>query len=208
MTNEYTTKDSGKRIDFATGSRRDLEDGKPRFDLIGKAGLLALASFIEQGEDKMADRLMRACFRMAMGDYDNSDGELDDFVALADLLERGAVKYGERNWELGQPTSRSFSSLLRHLMQWADGDDEEDHRAAVLFNMMSVIHVERLVATGELPPSLLDHPRYRKAGLRYVQALPDNHIAKKSLLNHHALGGFLVLCHGVCYILDADAFDQ
>lgn len=208
MTNEYTTKDSGKRVDFTTGSRRDLEEGKPRFDLIGNAGLLALATFIEQGEDQMADKLMRACFRMAMGDFDNSDGELDDWIALADLLERGAVKYGERNWELGQPTSRSFSSLLRHLMQWADGDDEEDHRAAVLFNMMSVIHVERLVLSGDLPATLLDHPRYRKAGKRYIESLPDDHVAKKSLLNHISYGGFVVYSQGVCHILDADAFDN
>lgn len=110
----YITLDSGSRVDFVTGSRRDVSAGKPRYDLIGR-------------------HMLRR---------------------LAELMARGAEKYGERNWELGQPTARSFESLLRHAYQFVDGDELEDHLAAVIFNAMSLIHVLEEIKLGHLPPEL------------------------------------------------------
>ena len=40
---------------------------------------------------------------------------------LAKHLELGADKYGDRNWELGQPLSRYLDSALRHLFQVLEG---------------------------------------------------------------------------------------
>lgn len=80
---------------------------------------------------------------------------------LAALLERGAAHYGERNWEKGQETSRTIASLWRHLLQYVEGAaDGEDHLAAIVFNVMSLMHVETKVASGELPRELLDAPHY------------------------------------------------
>jgi hypothetical protein len=75
---------------------------------------------------------------------------------LAGLLERGATHYGERNWEKGQPVSRTLSSLWRHVIAYQQGENTEDHLAAIVFNAMSIIHVEEEVANGQLDPSLLD----------------------------------------------------
>lgn len=99
---EFVTKDSGAREDFEGGSRRDTQEGKPRFDLIPPTAL----------------------------------------VRLADLYARGADKYGEHNWTLGQPVSRFIASGLRHFMQALMGDKTEDHWAAVLFNVLAIIHFE------------------------------------------------------------------
>ena len=63
---------------------------------------------------------------------------------LASLMERGAVKYGEWNWEKGMPFSRFFGSAFRHLMQYWKGDRDEDHLAAVIFNLMAIIHFEEV----------------------------------------------------------------
>ena len=59
-------KDSGKRQDFSTGSRRDVNTGKVRPDL-----LPATCEFFESAHFAM-----------------------------------GSIKYGDRNWELGQPIMR------------------------------------------------------------------------------------------------------
>ncbi|MCH7994117.1 MAG: hypothetical protein IIB57_06700, partial [Planctomycetes bacterium] len=66
-------KDSGNRQKFQTGSVRDDNEGKPRYDLITPIGL----------------------HRLAMH-YAN-----------------GAKKYGDRNWEKGQPLNRYIESAER-----------------------------------------------------------------------------------------------
>jgi len=56
----------------------------------------------------------------------------------AHLMARGAEKYGEENWRLAETEEelrRFKASALRHLMQWLDGEGDEDHAAAVAFNV-------------------------------------------------------------------------
>lgn len=61
---------------------------------------------------------------------------------LADLYARGAKKYDDNNWKKGQPFSRAYASLFRHLIQWREGDRSEDHMAAVVFNAMALMYYE------------------------------------------------------------------
>jgi hypothetical protein len=75
---------------------------------------------------------------------------------LAQLLERGAVKYGERNWEKGIPVSRCLSYACRHLFQLIEGEPTEDHAAAVLFNVSAVIFTREMISRGLLPAELDD----------------------------------------------------
>ena len=63
---------------------------------------------------------------------------------LAGVLERGAEKYGDRNWEKGMPMSRCMNSTLRHLNQYLAGERDEDHLAQALWNIMVMIHFEEL----------------------------------------------------------------
>lgn len=105
---EYLTKDSGKRDHFDSGMVRDTQKGKARFDLMFPV-------------DVPYDQQM--------------------ITRFAKLLARGAEKYGDRNWEKGdsdKEIARARSSALRHMMQWACGETDEDHAAAVMFNIMMV----------------------------------------------------------------------
>ena len=61
---------------------------------------------------------------------------------LADLYARGAEKYDDDNWKKGQPYSRAYASLFRHLMQWRNGDTDEDHLAAVAWNAFTLMYYE------------------------------------------------------------------
>ena len=101
---KYVTKDSGKRQNYKSGMRRDLQDGKPRYDLL-----------------------------IAIGHKNNM------LKRWAELMERGMNKYGYRNWEKAESEEemlRFKASAFRHLIQWFTNEDtEEDHAAAILFNV-------------------------------------------------------------------------
>lgn len=112
--------DSGARQDFGTGSVRDTNEGKPRYDLITPIAL----------------------YRLAMH-YAN-----------------GAKKYGDRNWEKGQPLSRYIESLERHLQKAKVGLVDEDHWSAIIWNAMSFIHTQTMIEANVLPKELNDLPNY------------------------------------------------
>lgn len=46
-------------------------------------------------------------------------------TSTATILDFGAKKYAERNWEAGMDWSRVFSALQRHLWSWWEGEDKD-----------------------------------------------------------------------------------
>ena len=105
MTKSYETKDSGKRVDYKSGMRRDTQENKPRYDLIYLPGL----------------------------------------KRLAELYQRGAVKYGDRNWQLANSKEeyiRFKASAFRHFIQAMNNEDDEDHKSAVIFNLFAMMMLE------------------------------------------------------------------
>jgi hypothetical protein len=103
----FVTKDSGEREEYDSGMVRDTQEGKPRFDLLLPLGVPYSDQFLTR---------------------------------VAGLLARGASKYSERNWELAEgpgELARFKSSALRHLMQWLNDESDEDHAAAVVFNLLA-----------------------------------------------------------------------
>lgn len=120
---DFVTKHSAdNRKDVSiTGAVRDTQDGKVRYDLVGRHMLKRLAA----------------------------------------LLARGAAHHGERNWEKGQAVARTAASMERHMYNYLDGERDEDHLAAVIFNAMSIIHVEEEVLHDRLPTELLDFDFYK-----------------------------------------------
>jgi len=83
---------------------------------------------------------------------------------LAELYERGAEKYGNRNWEKGQPISRTFDSMVRHANDYALGDRSEDHITAVAWNAFMIVHTLEMIEKGILPKEFDDMPTYEKSG--------------------------------------------
>lgn len=109
---DFETKDSGSRAEFSNGGVRDTQDGKPRFDLL-----------LAKNVPYMDQLLTR--------------------VAL--LMGRGAAKYEDRNWERFadvEALERAYGSALRHLVQFTSGETDEDHAAAVVFNVMVALYVQ------------------------------------------------------------------
>jgi len=117
----YILRDSGERREYSTGSVRDRQRGKGRYDLFSPIAMRR----------------------------------------IADVYEKGAVKYAARNWEKGQPIAASFlDSALRHIYQNLEGLRDEDHLAQAAWNLIAAIHVETCIQRGLLPPELDDRPSY------------------------------------------------
>ena len=94
----------------------------------------------------------------AQRDTEEGKGRFDliphaGLLRLAELYRRGAVKYDDHNWRKGIPTTRAYSSMIRHAHEAAEvytctqlGKESplanEDHLAAVVFNAFIIIQNE------------------------------------------------------------------
>jgi len=79
---------------------------------------------------------------------------------VAGVYQRGAEKYGQRNWERGMPIGRFLDSALRHIYQYIEGKRDEDHLAQAMWNVAGAIHVETMIERGVLPAELNDMPNH------------------------------------------------
>jgi len=87
--------------------------------------------------------------------------------ALAIHYELGCQKYGDRNWELGIPVSKYIDSALRHLFEFQDGLEDENHLVAALWNVCCAYETLLRIQLGWLPPKLYDLPRKVKLPYPY-----------------------------------------
>jgi len=87
---------------------------------------------------------------------------------LAKLLERGAIKYDDRNWEKGMPLSVYMDSGMRHLYKFLEGQTDEDHLIAAIWNFQALLHIEEMVKRGKLSKKLCDLPNYMPKGKNCV----------------------------------------
>jgi hypothetical protein len=106
MGNNYITKDSGKRVKFESGMKRDADNSKARFDLIIPLGI----PYDQQILTRFANLMTRGAEKYSARNWELASGE-------AELI-------------------RFRESALRHMMQWVCGEVDEDHAVAVLFNIM------------------------------------------------------------------------
>ncbi len=79
---------------------------------------------------------------------------------LAIVMEKGAKKYSSRNWEKGMSLSRYMDALKRHVDQYLEGMEDEDHLGQAAFNLMALIHTKELINRGLLSNKLNDLPNY------------------------------------------------
>ncbi len=161
-----TIKTSGSQEEFGSGAKRDMREGKGRYDLISCHALLVLATkWIDT--DKLAYESAwcavkalanwgltrdRACLAEAFSLlYCVADDERDAgstsgvLYPLASRLEEGAKHYESRNWEKGLPLSHLYDSTLRHLDKHLAGLTDENHIGAAMFGVAALLdHEARL----------------------------------------------------------------
>lgn len=128
---------------------------------------------------------------------DTTEGKVDYTLALdgpmferyAAHLTKGAQKYDARNWMLaaGEAELERFrQSALRHLLQWLNGDEDEDHAAAVWFNINGaeyVLHrmlIAEDLAAQEIGPGPAEDWRARWLHEGAEEARKANDMAEKA----------------------------
>ena len=149
----FITKDNGDRATFSGGMVRDTEDGKRRWDLIpdyvffeavrnGKYGMV-IDTYLNYKRGEYEIAYVRTLIDLVIA----AEGctVVEYWSRVAELMERGAIKYGEENWLNGKgedALARYKKSLNRHMKQWLMGDLEEDHAAAIAFNINGIIYTQ------------------------------------------------------------------
>lgn len=66
---------------------------------------------------------------------------------VAEVYGAGAEKYDERNWERGYNWSLSYASLMRHAVQFWEGESYDPetkchHLASVVFHALALMYFE------------------------------------------------------------------
>jgi hypothetical protein len=105
----YVTKDSGKRSEYSTGMKRDVADGKARYDLLWVRDMPYDEQFMTRYAQLRERGAVKYCENMLVVNCE-----------LAETLEE---------------YYRFRSSAARHFAQWISDDVSEDHSVACVFNM-------------------------------------------------------------------------
>ena len=151
-------KDSGNRTKFSTGAVRDVQDDKGRCDLMP---LGVIARLFPMEANRILDTIDDF---MESGDTEYLLDAVNLFVSFEKktvaemMLEvsvhymQGAKKYKPYNWMLGIPVSSYISSGVRHFLKHIDGQTDERHDRAFVWNMLGAIW------TMEHKPEMIDIP--------------------------------------------------
>lgn len=84
---------------------------------------------------------------------------------VAEIYRKGAIKYAARNWEKGIPLSSILDSAERHLAQFHEGMEDEDHLHQAIWNLFAISHYLEMIRRGELPAEINDLPSYGTNGV-------------------------------------------
>ena len=136
------------RETFESGAVRDTTDY--RYDLIPIQTLHLLLDFPHSN-------IRAQALISALSAYYTSEDEdvmtvlvnLSEFVKVqvsqlahlyAQAMHEGAGKYGENNWRKGIPAPNLLNHALHHLFKLVSGDQSENHRSHLVWNVLTLIH--------------------------------------------------------------------
>lgn len=144
-----TILDNGGRREFDSGAVRDIQQGKGRCDLLP---LDIISQVIDIPTDVFyppRDIVIADIWRfMQHGHVNYLITAAQDYAvyafgnvytAVLELsihFEEGCNKYGEHNWQKGIPVKCYIDSAVRHYMKAERGDKDENHKRAVLWNLV------------------------------------------------------------------------
>ena len=137
--------DSGLRTQFENGGMREIdEESKGRCDLVYNLFMYDLTNDLFFYNMEMFIRT---------GDFsyikENAARVIDKYYAswqdayldLSKHYARGIKKYSDRNMEKGLPFHSMVDSALRHYVKLTRGDDDENHKAACLWNLFTLAYM-------------------------------------------------------------------
>lgn len=139
--NDYTyTEEFFKKVNRVTPSSVTLvEDIVDRGDLI-KQTITSAFGLAQDGVRSFETGAIR----------DTSEGKPPMELMPWDLMDRlanhygkGATKFGVNNWRLGQPKTAVFASMMRHLIKYFMGMEDEDHLAALVWGGFNLMHTDK-----------------------------------------------------------------
>lgn len=161
--NDFEVKDNGKREEFASGMMREPQNDKMRPDL-ALDGPLFWSLF---DETSYCPLVRTAGLWYEFGGLDHAAALIQELAKLegglfalfdryTQLMMRGAVKYSEQNWmkAAGEAEAKRFrASFGRHLIKYLRGEKDEDHAAAIWFNVNGAeyVHLRLHPMDGPLP---------------------------------------------------------
>ena len=139
--------DSGERREFESGAVRDIQEGKGRCDLLPLeevADLLCdtvvwcLWAVTRAKARDTKDDMVREC----LAEFCKKRGwsKEEAMLEVSKHFEEGAKKYGEWNWQKGIPTHSYLDSAVRHYLKWADGETDEPHDRAFVWNLLCLMY--------------------------------------------------------------------
>lgn len=143
---EKEIKDSGQRTEFETGAVRDMQ-GEDK----GACHLLPLDVIADFFKNELEETFIQ--IQAFLNDFDvvHLYSVLELFAHYKGLTipqmilevsvhyRDGAKKYKPHNWKLGIPVSSYISSGVRHLLKDIDGQCDERHDRAFVWNMLGAI---------------------------------------------------------------------
>lgn len=123
---------------------------------------------MEINESILKDSGQRSVYETgAQRDNHNGKGRFDlipfqGLMRLARHYESGAKKYSDRNWEKGMNISRYADAAMRHLLKYMAGWNDEDHLAAIAWNVFAIMdHEARL-------PEMQDFPAWKNRISKWI----------------------------------------
>ena len=103
---------------------------------------------IRDANRRLAGELTKRSFKTGAQRNDDKGKPTPALIPLEPLkrvqihYRKGADAHGKNNWTNGMPYSEFYNSATRHLQDWWSGDESEDHLAAVVWNIMSLMYIE------------------------------------------------------------------
>ena len=161
-------KDSGERREFKTGAVRDRAVGKGLPSLLSAPFMKDIIDEISIGDDYVKDALSGMYGILFDKDWKQALEVASSLITIKGFaiairrlsvqIEKGAIKYSKRNWEKGMPLEEYCNSAIRHILAMIAGEDDEDHYAAALFNVMALYHTGYMISKNKLPKELNNLP--------------------------------------------------
>lgn len=152
--------DGGQRTYFEGGGMREIDETKGRCDLVYNIFTYNITKdlffynmemFIRSGEVRY---LIENAARVIDTYYDCWQ---DAYLDLSKHYANGIKKYSDRNMEKGLPFHSMVDSALRHYVKLTRGDNDENHKAACLWNLFTLVYmIDFKPEMNDLPYKILE----------------------------------------------------